>query len=146
MTLAPLGDRLGGDPKLSVQLRDRSVRLLYLSPDGVRDRGAAMTNLFHSAPFHSCERITPSTPGSEQLENYDLPGDLRQKIDAFVEQYNHRRYHESLQNLTPADVCFGRGRTILKKRESIRRPSKPGTCVTVNPPHKHTNQMRQPLS
>ncbi len=38
------------------------------------------------------------------LENYYLPGDLRQQIDAFVEHYNHKRYHESLQNLTPADV------------------------------------------
>ncbi|MEN8738998.1 MAG: integrase core domain-containing protein [Phaeobacter gallaeciensis] len=55
------------------------------------------------------------------LENYYLPGDLRQKIDAFVEHYNHRRYHESLQNLTPADVYFGRGQTILQQRERIKR-------------------------
>jgi hypothetical protein len=31
------------------------------------------------------------------------------------------RYHESLQNLTPADVYFGRGQTILLQRESIKR-------------------------
>jgi transposase InsO family protein len=55
------------------------------------------------------------------LENYFLPGDLRLQIDAFVDHYNHRRYHESLQNLTPADVYFGRGQTILKQRERIRR-------------------------
>ena len=55
------------------------------------------------------------------LENYYLPGDLKQQIDAFVEHYNHRRYHESLQNLTPADVYFGRGQTILKQRERIKR-------------------------
>jgi len=55
------------------------------------------------------------------LENYYLPGDLRQQIDAFVDQYNHRRYHESLQNLTPADVYFGRGQTILQQRERIKR-------------------------
>jgi len=57
----------------------------------------------------------------QQMENYYLPGDLRQQIDAFVEHYNHRRYHESLQNLTPADVYFGRGETILKQRERIKR-------------------------
>ncbi len=46
------------------------------------------------------------------LENYYLPGDLRQHINAFVDHYNHRRYHESLQNLNPADVYFGRGQTL----------------------------------
>ncbi|NRB33933.1 MAG: IS3 family transposase [Rhodobacteraceae bacterium] len=55
------------------------------------------------------------------LENYYLPGDLREQIDAFVEHYNHRRYHESLQNLTPADVYFGRGKTILEQRERTKR-------------------------
>nr|BAH89571.1 ISCc3 transposase/integrase OrfB [uncultured bacterium] len=55
------------------------------------------------------------------LENYYLPGDLRQKIEAFVDHYNHRRYHESLQNLTPADVYFGQAEIILKQRERIKR-------------------------
>ena len=32
-----------------------------------------------------------------------------------------RRYHESLDNLTPADVYFGRGQTILIERERIKR-------------------------
>ncbi len=55
------------------------------------------------------------------LENYYLPGDLEARIDAFVDHYNHRRYHESLDNLTPADVYFGRGQTILLERERIKR-------------------------
>ena len=55
------------------------------------------------------------------LENYYLPGDLEAKIDAFVAHYNHLRYHESIDNLTPADVYFGRGQTILLERERIKR-------------------------
>src|SRR5271156_160722 len=39
----------------------------------------------------------------------------------FVEHYNHQRYHESLKNLTPADVYFGRGQTILRTKERIKR-------------------------
>ena len=54
------------------------------------------------------------------LENYYLPGDLQAAIERFVEHYNHRRYHESLNNLTPADVYFGRGHTILLERERIK--------------------------
>ena len=55
------------------------------------------------------------------LENYYLPGDLESKIDRFVDHYNHRRYHESLSNLTPADVYFGRARALLLERERIKR-------------------------
>ncbi len=55
------------------------------------------------------------------LENYNLPEDLEARIEAFVEHCNHRRYHDSLSSLTPADFYFGRGRTILLKRERIER-------------------------
>jgi transposase InsO family protein len=55
------------------------------------------------------------------LENYYLPGDLQAAIERFVEHYNHRRYHESLNNLTQADVYFGRGHTIMLERERIKR-------------------------
>ena len=30
---------------------------------------------------------------------------------------NHRRYHESLDNVTPADAYFGRAQTIIHQRE-----------------------------
>jgi len=55
------------------------------------------------------------------LENYYLPGDLERQIEGFVSYYNYRRYHESLNNLTPADVYVGRGQTILLEREKIKR-------------------------
>lgn len=55
------------------------------------------------------------------LENYYLPGDLEGAVQRFVEHYNHARYHESLKNLTPADVYFGRATKILNMREKIKR-------------------------
>jgi len=78
------------------------------------------------APYHpqtqgKIERWHQTLKNRILLENYYLPGDLRQQIGTFVDHYNHRRYHESLQNLTPADVYFGRGQTILKQRERIKR-------------------------
>ena len=33
---------------------------------------------------------------------------------------NHNRYHESIDNLTPADVYYGRGEAILTLRKRIR--------------------------
>jgi transposase InsO family protein len=55
------------------------------------------------------------------LENYYLPSDLEAQIDKFIGHYNHRRYHESLGNLTPADVYLGRGQTIVLERERIKK-------------------------
>lgn len=54
------------------------------------------------------ERYHRSMKNVVKLENYYLLGDLKQRIGEFVEYYNHNRYHESLQNLMPADVYFGR--------------------------------------
>ena len=54
------------------------------------------------------------------LEHYHLPGELEAQVGAFVEPYNHARAHESLDNLTPADVYFGRGEAILLERERIK--------------------------
>jgi hypothetical protein len=50
------------------------------------------------------------------MEKYFLPGNLNANIERFVIHYNHHRYHESLSNLTPADVYFGRGLIILIER------------------------------
>ena len=44
------------------------------------------------------------------FENYFLPGDLEQQVAAFVDHYNHRRYHESLCNLIPPTSTSGAAR------------------------------------
>ena len=78
------------------------------------------------APYHpqtqgKIERWHQTLKNRILLENDFLPGDLKQQIERFVDHYNHQRYHESLKNLTPADVYFGRGQSILAKRERIKR-------------------------
>ncbi len=55
------------------------------------------------------------------LENHYLPGELELAVANFVEHYNHKRYHEALNNLTPADVFFGRARELLNRRQDIKR-------------------------
>jgi putative transposase len=79
-----------------------------------------------SAPCHpqtqgKIERWHQTIKNRILLENYFLPGDLEAQIAAFVEHYNHQRYHESLNNVTPADAYFGRAEAIIKQRESIKR-------------------------
>ena len=78
------------------------------------------------APYHpqtqgKIERWHQTLKNRVLLENYFLPGDLRNSIEAFVTHYNHERYHESLKNVTPADVYFGRDKVILLERERIKR-------------------------
>ena len=55
-----------------------------------------------------------------RLDNYYSPEDLKMAIAEFIKYYNYERYHESLSNLTPADVYFGRNRKIIKERTKIK--------------------------
>ncbi|MEP6355981.1 MAG: IS3 family transposase [Hyphomicrobiales bacterium] len=78
------------------------------------------------APYHpqtqgKIERWHQTLKNRILLENYFLPSDLKEQIGKFIDHYNNHRYHESLQNLTPADVYFGRGQTILMERERIKQ-------------------------
>ncbi len=118
-----------GLSKATVALRPRLLSdngSSYISSDlayWLSDRGIGHVR---GAPNHpqtqgKIERWHQTLKNRILLENYFLPGDLESQIDAFVGYYNHRRYHESLGNLTPADVYFGRGQTILLQREKTKR-------------------------
>jgi putative transposase len=57
-----------------------------------------------------------------KLQNYD-PSELQRAIAECVEYYNNQRYYESLDNVTPADVYFGRDKKILEKRNQLKELS-----------------------
>ena len=91
--------------------------------DWLEDHGIEHTR---GKPYHpqtqgKIERWHQTLKNRILLENYFLPGDLKGQIGRFVTHYNHRRYHESLQNLTPADVYYGRAQSILNRRERIKQ-------------------------
>ena len=71
LALAPFRNRLRVDAQLPAQRRERSLRSLYCSSDGVRGRGASVTNLAHNASFHSWERIAPSNRGIKHQPGSD---------------------------------------------------------------------------
>lgn len=89
----------------------------YIENNGMSHvRGRPM----HPQTQGKIERWHRSMKNVVKLENYYLPGDLIIRLEEFVEYYNNKRYHESLQNLTPSDVYFGRGQEILEKRHLIK--------------------------
>ena len=98
----------------------------YISADLAEWLGHQDINHIRGAPYHpqtqgKIERWHQTLKNRILLENYFLPGDLEAQISAFIEHYNHQRYHESLGNVTPADAYFGRASDILAERNLIKR-------------------------
>ena len=91
--------------------------------DWLQDQGM---DHIRGAPYHpqtqgKIERWHQTLKNRILLENYYLPGDLENQVEAFVDHYNNRRYHESLGNVTPADAYFGRDTAIIERRNRIKK-------------------------
>jgi putative transposase len=114
-----------------VRVRHRPRLLSDNGPGYIADelaRWLAAKGMGHvrGAPCHpqtqgKIERWHQTLKNRILLEHHYLPGELEAQVAAFVEHYNHRRAHESLNNLTPADVYFGRGQAVLRERQRIKR-------------------------
>jgi len=54
-------------------------------------------------------------------ENYYSVETLEREIALFINYYNNERVHESLNNVTPADMYYGRQEKILSLRDKIKQ-------------------------
>ncbi len=85
-------------------------------------------DIYHirGAPYHpqtqsKIERWHRSMKNVVKLQNYYSPSQLLEAIDDFVEYYNNHRYHESLDNMTPASIYYGKEKEVQSEREKIKR-------------------------
>jgi len=88
----------------------------------LRDQGIKPIN---GKPCHpqtqgKIERYHRTMKNIVKLEHYYCPEELERALSQFIDFYNNHRYHESLKNLTPADVYYGRTYQILHERERIK--------------------------
>jgi transposase InsO family protein len=95
---------------------------------GALDKWLADQGMAHTRgrPYHpmtqgKIERWHRSLKNQVLLDKDYLPGQLEQRRKQFVSHYNTRRYHESLNNLTPEDGYLGRGQATLNERDKIKR-------------------------
>ena len=55
-----------------------------------------------------------------KLDHYYSPEELERALEKFVNHYNHHRYHESLNNCTPAQVYYHQSAAVLEKRKRTK--------------------------
>jgi transposase InsO family protein len=82
----------------------------------------------HGAPNHpqtqgKIERYHRSMKNVVKLHHYYSLSDLKKAIDEYIEYYNNQRYHESLNNCTPASVYNGTNKIILEQRQLLKQKS-----------------------
>jgi putative transposase len=116
MTDVPVEDR-------TVLLSDNGAGYLsqqfnqYLRLVGIRHITASP---FHPQTNGKIERYHRTLKGEINQVPYDMPGELKEAIRAFIEYYNYRRYHEGLGNVTPYDVYTGRHLEIIRRRKEVK--------------------------
>ena len=118
-----------GAHKIKIRLRPRLLSdngPCYLSKElkdylDDRDIKHIRGKPYHPQTQGKIERYHRSLKNVVTLENYYFPGELQIAISEFVNYYNDKRYHESLNNLTPAAVFYGRSKEIISTREIIKK-------------------------
>jgi transposase InsO family protein len=101
-----------GSAYLSGELRD------YL---GDRQMAHTRGRPYHPQTQGKIERYHRTMKNVVKLQHYYFPWELEAALRDFVAYYNNERYHESLDNVTPADVYFGRQYEIISERDRIKK-------------------------
>ncbi|MCH7576147.1 MAG: transposase [Candidatus Marinimicrobia bacterium] len=93
------------------------------------------------APYHpqtqgKIERYHRTMKNIVKLDHYYLPRELNEAIGRFVTHYNNDRLHESLDNVTPADVYYGRKEELVTQRMITKRKTlQQRKRYNLNPQH-----------
>ncbi len=116
MTDVPVEDRTvllsdNGSGYLSRQFGE------YLRLVGIRH---IIASPYHPQTNGKIERYHRTIKGEINLVPYEMPGELKEAIKAFIDYYNYERYHEGLGNVTPYDVYTGRHVEIIRGRKEVK--------------------------
>jgi transposase InsO family protein len=98
----------------------------YLSKDLKKFLKRKDIEHIRGAPYHpqtqgKIERWHRSMKNVVKLQNYYSPSQLAEAIEDFVEYYNNHRYHESLDNMTPVSIYYGKEKEVQSERDKIKR-------------------------
>ena len=90
----------------------------YLQQVGIRH---ILASPFHPQTNGKLERYHRALKTEVNQVPYEVVQDLEGAIGAFVDFYNHRRYHKALGNVTPANVLQGHREAILARRKEVQK-------------------------
>ena len=90
----------------------------YLEEKGI---GHTRGKPYHPMTQGKIERYHRSMKNLILLEHYYSPSELEKQISVFVNYYNYDRYHEAVENVTPADMYYGRAHEVLERRKQIKQ-------------------------
>jgi transposase InsO family protein len=79
------------------------------------------TKAYHPMTQGKIERYHRSMKNLILLDHYYAPSELNERIREWVDDYNNQRYHEAIDNVTPADRFYGRDHIVLERRGKVRR-------------------------
>jgi transposase InsO family protein len=91
--------------------------------EGLGSKKPKARSFWNKIPVEVKEQVVQQALEQTELSPRELAYRITdtQELSRFVDYYNNHRYHESLNNVTPADVYFRRHREILTKRDQTKR-------------------------